>query len=455
MKFRIQLIRKKSMISGALSVWLPYLIILGIIVSVESSFSKEVGINNNNAVNLYYVNNGKSNNLTLTQLTNGNTTVAIKGTTDYQAYGVHSDTLNTTVATNFSYNGEYQDPSSDLVYLRARDYDAGKQRFIAQDSANVWNKYNFADSNPIMNIDPSGHLSKEGWNTLIGITLIGLGLLIPLGAVAFTPVAEATVASAEATVASEEATDSYVAATEIASETAGASNESSETALANDSVTNSEEVLFKSQSTRYGIKSYPVTLVGNGIQALIQKKTMALNAYLEMGLEDIGGAFGTLGMIDPKWAKLFGAIDNGLEGVATALSAETVGGSSMLAGILGGSASGGISGFVGGFFVENMWKEGFLKYEVNVGTKFGASLAIFAARGEAMEVAREGVMSVLSWKNEMSFKNILISSGVTAVEGGVFTAAELNFHSLETVRSYAFTYNVGGAVFQVGIPFLI
>ncbi|WHN66014.1 RHS repeat-associated core domain-containing protein [Cysteiniphilum sp. QT6929] len=455
MKFRIQLIRKKSMISGVFSVWLPYLIILGIIVSVESSFSKEAWINNNNAVNLYYANNGKSNSLTLIKPINGNASIAIQGTTDYQAYGVHSDTLNTNVATNFSYNGEYQDPSSDLVYLRARDYDAGTQRFITQDNANVWNKYNFADSNPIMNIDPSGHMSKEAINTILGISLILAGIATPWLLGAFAPAAEATVASVETTeVASVETTDSFVTANEPAADSFVTANEDDSIALANNSVSDSSDELFKAQSMRYGLKSYPVTFVGNGIQALIQRKTMTPIAYLEMGLEDIGGAFGTLGMINPSWAKSFGLLDNGLEGVATALSAETVGASSMLSGVAGGFGSGGVSGWMGGFFVKNMW-EPFLKCNLRAGTKFLGSVGIFAARGATMETAREGVMSAVSGENDMSIKNILMSSGVTAVEGGMFTMAELNFHSLQSVRSYAFTYNMGGAVFQVGIPFLI
>ncbi|WP_191092781.1 RHS repeat-associated core domain-containing protein [Cysteiniphilum sp. JM-1] len=123
------------------------------------------------SISLYYLTNGKSNNVTLTSSSNGNTTVAIQVTTDYQAYGVHPNTLKTNVATNFSYNGEYQDPNSDLVYLRARDYDANTQRFIAQDSANVWNKYNFADSNPIMNIDPSGHISLNTIGLLMTVVV--------------------------------------------------------------------------------------------------------------------------------------------------------------------------------------------------------------------------------------------------------------------------------------------
>ncbi|WP_192483977.1 MULTISPECIES: RHS repeat-associated core domain-containing protein [Cysteiniphilum] len=123
------------------------------------------------SISLYYVNDGKSNSLTLNKPINSNAVATINDTTDYQAYGEHPNTLNANVATNFSYNGEYQDPSSDLVYLRARDYDMGIQRFIAQDSANVWNKYNFADSNPIMNIDPTGHISLNTIGLLMTVVV--------------------------------------------------------------------------------------------------------------------------------------------------------------------------------------------------------------------------------------------------------------------------------------------
>ncbi|WP_440617275.1 RHS repeat-associated core domain-containing protein [Cysteiniphilum sp. 6C5] len=138
-------------------------------LTAQISFAQELLTSGKS--NIYYANDGKSNSLTLDKPINSNAAAAIEGTTDYQAYGVHLNGLKTNVATNFSYNGEYQDPASDLVYLRARDYDAGTQRFIAQDSANVWNKYNFADSNPIMNIDPSGHM--PAW---LNYTLNGLGI---------------------------------------------------------------------------------------------------------------------------------------------------------------------------------------------------------------------------------------------------------------------------------------
>lgn len=92
---------------------------------------------------------------------------------DYHAYGKALNALTQNAANNFTYNGEYQDPTTQLTYLRARDYDASQQRFVSMDSYHVWNRYNFTDANPIMNIDPSGHLSKlNGFFLLSGAVSI-------------------------------------------------------------------------------------------------------------------------------------------------------------------------------------------------------------------------------------------------------------------------------------------
>ncbi|WP_440993009.1 RHS repeat-associated core domain-containing protein [Cysteiniphilum litorale] len=199
------------------------------------------------ASDLYYLGNGKSNNVTLSLSCNGGLEANIHATTDYQAYGAHSDTLNTNVATNFSYNGEYQDPSSDLVYLRSRDYDANTQRFITQDNANVWNKYNFADSNPIMNIDPSGHLSFGSvWkhsSTGLLMTLVMTGVIFTGGSLGIIELASIGAESVVTSDVAGVATESLEAGATATAESTDVAEESSAalTQSANDDVQASEE----------------------------------------------------------------------------------------------------------------------------------------------------------------------------------------------------------------------
>ncbi len=83
----------------------------------------------------------------------------------------------------FIYGQGYYDGESGLNFQRARYYDPKDARFISQDNRDLLNRYNYANSNPVMSYDPSGHNaiqkimphSKAG---KIGIALAGVALMI-------------------------------------------------------------------------------------------------------------------------------------------------------------------------------------------------------------------------------------------------------------------------------------
>lgn len=105
---------------------------------------------------------------------------------DYKAYGQHHADLASNDIAHFGYNSEYQDPSTRLTYLRARDYDASHQHFMTMDSYPLFNRYHFTNQDPINLIDPSGHQSFSKWwanrpdwqkGMMIGGAVVALGLL--------------------------------------------------------------------------------------------------------------------------------------------------------------------------------------------------------------------------------------------------------------------------------------
>ena len=61
----------------------------------------------------------------------------------------------------FIYGSGYYDTESNLQYMGARYYSADIGRFMAQDSYDLINRYNYANANPIMFIDPDGHMAAE------------------------------------------------------------------------------------------------------------------------------------------------------------------------------------------------------------------------------------------------------------------------------------------------------
>ena len=72
-----------------------------------------------------------------------------------------------------TYDGEYQDNDSGLIYLRARFYNPTIQNFMQRDDYHLMNRYNAFDGNPINTVDPNGHFP-------LATGMLGLATLSPL-----------------------------------------------------------------------------------------------------------------------------------------------------------------------------------------------------------------------------------------------------------------------------------
>ena len=83
---------------------------------------------------------------------------AVVGTASYNAYGQTTATTGTTTA--LGYDGQYTDPETGLIYLRARYYDPTTGQFITRDPLRTLTEepYNYGGDNPVNGTDPSGTL---------------------------------------------------------------------------------------------------------------------------------------------------------------------------------------------------------------------------------------------------------------------------------------------------------
>jgi len=113
-----------------------------------------------NEVTHYFGYDGHGNTRFLTD-TNG----TITDRWDYDAYG-NIIARSGTTANNLLYCGEYLDPDLGLYFLRARYMEPGRGRFWTVDSFDGFNtdpislhKYLYADANPAVYTDPTGHFS--------------------------------------------------------------------------------------------------------------------------------------------------------------------------------------------------------------------------------------------------------------------------------------------------------
>ncbi len=117
---------------------------------------------------------------------------------EYSSFGEET-TMSGSMASGRGYTGHRLDSETGLVYMNARYYDPELGRFISSDdfvpnpnNPQTFNKYAYADNNPISNVDPSGNNAKDiitkiaavflavflppGYALLVGV--IGLGLSI-------------------------------------------------------------------------------------------------------------------------------------------------------------------------------------------------------------------------------------------------------------------------------------
>ena len=91
----------------------------------------------------------------------------------YQGYGQQNTIPSSACSTLFAYDREYQDAATQLLYLKTRDYQPNHQHFLTMDSYPVWNKYNFADADPINNSDPTGHMSQLVSGVFLTLSALG------------------------------------------------------------------------------------------------------------------------------------------------------------------------------------------------------------------------------------------------------------------------------------------
>lgn len=102
----------------------------------------------------------------------------------YDPYGAALDGAAFGPERNFTWNQEYTDPATGLVYLRTRNYHPVLMRFCTMDSVQQDNRYAYARGNPLNLVDPSGHMETGEIIGLVAGAVVGLVATVVTGGVA-------------------------------------------------------------------------------------------------------------------------------------------------------------------------------------------------------------------------------------------------------------------------------
>lgn len=143
----------------------------------------------------------------------------------YDPYGYSKSKQGASLGDNpFGYRREYTDMESGLIYLRARYYAPKLTRFVSRDSFLTFNPYEYANGNPVMNSDASGHLSTgANIGIMVGLTLVTVAATALTAGAAGPELAAADAAEIGGTAAGASATaaDDAAAAGDMALDSAG------------------------------------------------------------------------------------------------------------------------------------------------------------------------------------------------------------------------------------------
>jgi RHS repeat-associated protein len=103
-------------------------------------------------------------------------TGSVLGTREWDAWGTARSSTGS--GYGFGWTGEQYDSTSDLTYLRARYYSPGTASFLSRDTVQPnaggttgYNPYAYANSNPTMYTDPTGHFGVPGF-PVVGVFLL-------------------------------------------------------------------------------------------------------------------------------------------------------------------------------------------------------------------------------------------------------------------------------------------